>query len=174
MVKIKIEKSHTSSKKKEKICLLTFLRCFYFFIFVHPVFMLWAALFAFCIHLNSCCAVTNHDAAWGWIVVTWAAWVRLLDFQPGGSNRKISGRALDALQRGEQPVGAVPVHTGDLHRLVSLRAEVLQGEERSGHLRRRTAAAAAAADELSLRHQDLPQVYTVHLLCAAETTVPLG
>lgn len=130
--------------------------------------MLCAALFAFCIHFDSL-LLSQPTLLLGDCNT---AWVRLLDFQPGGSNRKISGRALDTLQRGEQPVGAVPVHAGDLHRLVSVWAEILQGEERGRHVRGRTAA--AAADELSLRHQDLPQVYTVHLLCAAETTVPLG
>lgn len=124
--------------------------------------------FRFLHPLQLCCRLSTHCAAWGLL-----HGVRLLDFEPGGSNRKISGRALDALQRGEQPVGAVPVLAGDLHWLVSVWAEVLQGEERQrlggcGYVRR------TAADELSLRHQDLPQVYTVHLLCAAETTVPLG
>lgn len=142
---------------------------FFWFFSVFPLFMLRPFRFLHPLQLR--CRLSTYCAARGLL-----HGVRLLDFEPGGSNRKISGCALDALQRGEQPVGAVPVHAGDLHRLVSMWAEVLQGEERQrlggcGHVRR---TAAAAADELSLRHQDLPQVYTVHLLCAAETTVPLG
>lgn len=148
-----------------------FYTLFYFGFFLFPpVFMLRPFRFLHPLQLR--CRLSTHCAARGLL----HGGVRLLDFEPGGSNRKISGRALDALQRGEQPVGAVPVHAGDLHWLVSVWAEVLQGEERQrlggcGYVRR---TAAAAADELSLRHQDLPQVYTVHLLCAAETTVPLG
>lgn len=129
---------------------------------IRPVVGVFSAFKLFCLHY--CYAFSFGRILYGDH--------RLIDFQPGGGHRKVPGHALDALQRGEQPVGPLSVHPGDLHRMVSLRAQVLQrqGGRWSGLL----GGPAAAADELSLRHQDLPQVHTVHLLCAAETTVPLG
>lgn len=62
------------------------------------------------------------------------------------------------------------VHARALHRMVSVRAEVLQGQGK----RHTGQGRVGGGDELPVRHQDVSPVQSVRVLRERETAVPLG
>lgn len=71
---------------------------------------------------------------------------------------------LNELYRHEKHVERVPVPFRTVHRLVPVRTEVLQGQGAEHEF----------GDELPLRHQNVPNVPSVRLLCVAEAAMPVG
>lgn len=104
--------------------------------------------------------------------------VRFINFRSFLLCRVIAGRPeLDggrcvsaitfAVSRRFRSVGALYVHARALHRMVSLWAEVLQGQ---GGRRR----GGSNSNELPMRHQDVSEMQPFLLLREREATVPLG
>lgn len=99
-----------------------------------------------------------------------APFCRIIDFDTG-----VGGEAVPvgqhrygtvAVQRRQRHLGTVPLHARDVHRLVPVRAEVLQGQ--AG---KRTA---EQRGQLPVRDQNVSQVPPVHVLRAREAAVFVG
>lgn len=95
---------------------------------------------------------------------------RLIVRQPGNDRAAVSAERTGAMQWCVWVVGAVLVFAGNVHWLVSVRPQVLQGQVDGSGWRR----LGTIECQFPVRHQDVPQVHAFSVLCAGEAALPLG
>lgn len=94
---------------------------------------------------------------------------RLVHIQPRSGRPVVPRHVAVALQRCVRSLGAVLVLVRDVHRLVSVRPKILQRQTGRSERQR-----AGDQLELSVRHQNVPKMQPILVLCGRKAALPVG